>query len=279
MRKAVAAALVASAFTILSSTADTLDSYRTELSKALQAGDISKPEFDATLLRAPRLSKYLQLRHDFSLSTAFKTLAESLTKAEITSTTPEPLPSMLPLKTTEMKATINKPYTAFVLNGKLYDVKNLVGGHNGVTAAACKASPPVYNESTQQWEVKLHNNLIDFEFPTPLGSAHVTSIPMSGSAGQEGLVVSRNKDVPTFPADNTFTVQLKATLPAGLVARTREPLVLRAENLNSWPPPAGTRYVSTKPLEFYLENAQPNDSPVLTINPDTTVLATVQVVQ
>jgi hypothetical protein len=253
-----------------------LDDYRQALGVALSEGQITREEYQATLARIPDIQA-AQAR--IALAEARRTLNSMKVSENGTielSTEPQDgvdpdVPRLWPLLPRGATATLNKPYSTFEFEGQTFSLENLSGGHNGRVALACKASPPVFNPERGVWEIKLSNNLIHFDVPTPAGLVQITSIPLEGS-GSEGVFRSRDGRLPAFPAESLFEVQLKAQLPDGRILTTRQPLELKATNIASWPPPPGTAYRNENSIFFYAPDSPSNAQPVIVIRPDTTVL-------
>lgn len=248
--------------------------YREAIQKSLDNSEISNSEYEATLARIEKVELYAEIQRALSQSVYQTNLLHILSSNDLPADTVRtPVPDLLPLDGPEMTAELEKPYTSFWLNGEMFTAPQAPGGHNGRVAAACKSSPPVFNEENNRWEIKVSNNLINFDFETPFGIVHVESTPINDGE-PEGVVVSQNMIIPTLPAVSIFEVGLKATLPGDLIAISRQPLILKAE-VTSWPPPVGTEYISAKPIEFILEDAAPDAKPIFVINPDTTVIKSV----
>lgn len=248
--------------------------YRGSLQTSLENGEISNYEYEATIARIEKVELYAEIQSVLAQSMYRTNLLEILSSNDLPiDTVRTPVPDLLPLDGPEITAELEKPYTSFWLNGEMFIVSQASGGHNGRTAAACKSSPPVFNEENNRWEIKVSNNLINFDFETPFGIVHVESTPIN-EGKPEGIVVSKDIVIPTLPAISIFEVGLEATLPGGLRVISRQPLVLKAE-VTSWPPSAGTEYISAKPIEFIVEDADLDTKPIFVINPDITVIKSV----
>lgn len=243
------------------------------LADMLQGGLITQAEHDATLERLPQVELYKKMCLAVETRFPVAELRKALNDNGLPGVAVPPLPELLPLRPPPMTAELEKPYTSVWFEGQMHDIRNLRGGHNGRVSGACVSNGAIYNPELKRWEIRVANNLIHFDFPTPSGPVTIRSIEPEDKK-PEGLVVPENRQLPTVPAVSTFEVRLEALMPGGLRAVSRETLKLRAL-VNSWPPPPDTVYMSERPVGLYLENAGPDDKPFLIINPDQTVVKTV----
>jgi hypothetical protein len=153
-------------------------------------------------------------------------------------------------------ARFRKPYTEIEYRGKVYPIKDMVGGHNGIVAKACIASPPIYDAVRKRWVVPITNNLIDidladqpaaadaFEAGSPLRQLHIRNNEDVRYASS-GLLVTATEDPdgpPAFPVDCEFQMYITVSIPRRPKLMNVKPFRLVARGLTSWPPPVGTVY-------------------------------------
>jgi hypothetical protein len=193
----------------------------------------------------------------------------------------------IPEEFPEMGAVFEKPYTEFEFNGKIYKVGPTVGGHNGVGPHACQSHPPSYDPVRGRWVVHVDNNLIHIDYTHQQAPRETfgedspfTKLVIRNDPDPErpsgGMLISVTEDpdvAPEFPVDCEFSMHLRAELPDLPPLVTREPLRLRAEGLEQWPPPAGTVYANVNGAEFFLADAADEDEALARILPgDSTIL-------
>ncbi len=175
----------------------------------------------------------------------------------------DPIPSSFPT----MGAFFQKPYMEIEYQGQLYRLEKLVGGHNGVVAAACKATPPRFDPEKGRWVVDVQNNIIDIDlrnqpnairpldFPGHLQSLRIISNPRRSWASK-GLLVSETTDpqsAPHFPVDSEFQMHIRVTVPGSGTAINVKPFRLLARGVMAWPPPVGTEYENLDDVELFPE--------------------------
>jgi hypothetical protein len=163
---------------------------------------------------------------------------------------------LLPSSFSPTGARFQKPYTEIEYRGKLYPIKGMVGGHNGVVAQACQASAPVYDKERKTWVVPITNNLIDidlagqdraasvFDAGSPLRQMKIVNNPDPGFAST-GLLITSTRDEsepPAFPVDCEFQMFIRVTVPRRPALINIKPMRLIARGLQTWPPPVGTSY-------------------------------------
>src|ERR1043166_160870 len=264
--------------------ADEFDDYRVELRKAQSEGRITEAEYTASVAKVPKLRPFDKLRTELATIHAAarqKGRAAALDLGETTFN--HPTAGLMLLKSFSADADIVKPYTKFEYQGQTFELKELQGRHEKLSGAeagaanACQSSPPIFNEATKKWEVRVENSLINFEVPTARGKVKVYSIGSTNHFKPDGVVTSAGKDLPTYPVQSRFSVLLRAEMDDGVILETRRPLELEANNLASWPPPAKTAYTSTNIVEFYRKDAPAGEPAALRIYPDTTVVTGVRV--
>jgi len=174
----------------------------------------------------------------------------------------------LPETFSPMGAEFKKPYMEFEFEGEIFRLENLKGGHNGRTAKACKANPPVWDEEKQRWVVKIENNLIDIDLESQseasksipgnksfLKKMKITSNPRR-SYKSIGYLISttRNKEEPpSYPIDCEFYMYIRVKVPGKPSLINMKPFKLMANGLEEWPPRVGTVYTHDDHVELYPE--------------------------
>lgn len=164
--------------------------------------------------------------------------------------------TLLPNSFAPSGALFKKPYTEIEYRGKLYPIKGMVGGHNGVVAQACVASPPIYDEERGRWVVPITNNLIDidladqpeaasvFDEGSPLRRMRIVNNP-DPRFPSTGMLITSTTDPsasPAFPVDCEFKMFVRVTVPRRPALINIRPFRLVACGLSEWPPPIGTMY-------------------------------------
>ena len=248
------------------------DKYEAWLDKSLKEGKISKEVYDATMSKLPQVKTFSKFRKK-SRSLLFSLAKEDGVSLKSNTTA---IPKLMPFEPSSMNAVLQKPYTTIVFNGKEFDIRNLKGGHNGSVAGACVTQRPIFNPITKKWEINVLNNLINFDFPTPLGLVKVTSFNEPGEP--EGKVVSHSDELPVYPVDSTFSVRLRAEIGENIYVSPK-PINLTSKNLTSWPPKKGSVYINVDTVEFIPEGADKETPSTFTIKPDLTIIEDVSTVK
>ncbi len=177
--------------------------------------------------------------------------------------TAEVLPDAFP----PMGAMFEKPYMEFEFQGELHRIDHLVGGHNGVVAQACIASPPEWDEEKQRWVIPIVNNLIDIDLRTQtpvtatfaegsrLSTMRILSNPRKRYQSTGTLVTSgTDRDLPpTFPVDCEFRMHIRVKVDGRPALYNPKPFRMVANGLEQWPPPVGTRYRNLDEVALYPE--------------------------
>jgi hypothetical protein len=174
----------------------------------------------------------------------------------------EPLPDKLP----SAGATFEKPYTEIEYNGKVYPVKGMVGGHNGLDAVEkCEAHGARYDSVRGRWVVPVDNNIISINLAeqpevgkvfgdgSPLAQLQMRNHP-SRRYRSGGFLITATEDPdgrPEFPVDCEFQVHLRITVPGKWPLVNPKPFRLIAKGLEEWPPTEGTVYDNPDGAEFY----------------------------
>lgn len=161
-------------------------------------------------------------------------------------------------------ALFRKPYMEFEYAGEVHRLENIRGGHNGATAQACIAHPPVWDEKKERWVVPLENNIIEIDLSdqeemissilpgSPLGKLKIASAKSEKLT--KGMLITSGEEKskgPKFPVDCMFEVFITAKIPWRPQLRNVRPFRLLAENIEQWPPMAGTTYKNLDDVELY----------------------------